>query len=79
MPVGRPETTVGVIGLGAMGDPIARRLLAAGFPVRVTSRGDRLRPAFEAAGATWCDTAADVQPATRFDRRRHRGWTSPTS
>ena len=60
MPVGRPGTTVAVIGLGAMGDPIARRLLAAGFPVRVTSRSDRLGPAFEAAGATWCDTPAEV-------------------
>ncbi len=60
MPEAPSDTTVAVIGLGAMGRPIAHRVVAAGFHVRVQSRQDSLRPEFEAAGATWCDTLAEV-------------------
>jgi len=60
MMAGDPTTTVGVIGLGAMGRPIAHRVLEAGFETRVHSRHDGLRAEFEAAGATWCDSPADA-------------------
>jgi 2-hydroxy-3-oxopropionate reductase len=60
MPAGMASTTVGIVGLGAMGAPIARRVLRAGFPVRVHSRHDGQRGAVEAAGATWCESPAEV-------------------
>ena len=60
MAAGSPVTTVGIIGLGAMGRPIAHRVLGAGFAVRVHSRRDGLRAEFEAAGATWCDSPSGV-------------------
>ena len=37
-----PETSVGFIGLGLMGRPMARRLMAEGYPVAVANRS---RPA----------------------------------
>jgi 2-hydroxy-3-oxopropionate reductase len=60
-----PATSVGVIGLGAMGRPIAHRVLAAGFPVRVHSRHDRLRGELETAGAIWCETPGHVAAGAR--------------
>jgi 3-hydroxyisobutyrate dehydrogenase-like beta-hydroxyacid dehydrogenase len=60
MPAGTAETTVGIVGLGAMGVPIARRVLGAGFSVRVHSRHDRQRGALQAVGATWCASPAEV-------------------
>jgi 2-hydroxy-3-oxopropionate reductase len=45
---------VGCIGLGAMGAPMARRLLAAGREVVI--HGRRQSPELEAAGAEWADT-----------------------
>jgi 2-hydroxy-3-oxopropionate reductase len=60
MSAGTVETTVGIVGLGAMGVPIARRVLGAGFPVRMHSRHDRQRGALAAAGATWCASPAEV-------------------
>lgn len=50
-----PET-VGFLGLGAMGLPMAANLARAGFDVIVWNRS---RPALETAGAAGCRTAAD--------------------
>lgn len=55
------QTTVGIIGLGAMGAPMTRRLLEAGTPVVLTSR--REQPELVAAGATWAGTAREVGAA----------------
>ncbi len=49
-----PPTVVGCIGLGAMGAPMVRRLLAAGRDVVI--HGRRRSPELEAAGAEWADT-----------------------
>jgi 3-hydroxyisobutyrate dehydrogenase-like beta-hydroxyacid dehydrogenase len=57
---GRLGMTVAIVGLGAMGRPIAHRVIAAGFAVRVTSRGDSLAAEFIDAGATWCASPAEV-------------------
>jgi phosphoglycerate dehydrogenase-like enzyme len=43
MPAGTAKTTVGIVGLGAIRVPIARRVLGARFRVRVHSRHDRQR------------------------------------
>ena len=59
----RPRVTVGIVGLGAMGRPIAHRVIVAGFPVRVNSRGDALAAEFIHAGATWCASPAEVAAA----------------
>ncbi|MGR6974250.1 NAD(P)-dependent oxidoreductase [Streptomyces cynarae] len=48
--------TVGFLGLGAMGLPMATNLAKAGFDVVVWNRS---RPALETAGAMGCRTAAD--------------------
>lgn len=45
---------IGVIGLGAMGEPMARHLLRAHGGLTIHSRSRR--PALEAEGATWADT-----------------------
>ncbi len=59
------KPTVGVIGLGLMGKPMAGNLLKAGFPVviwnRTRSRGDELVQ----QGAMWAETPFDV--ATQAD------------
>jgi 3-hydroxyisobutyrate dehydrogenase-like beta-hydroxyacid dehydrogenase len=54
-------TKVGFIGLGAMGLPMAKRIVAAGYPVCTTFHKSR-RPADELAslGATVADTPAEV-------------------
>jgi 3-hydroxyisobutyrate dehydrogenase-like beta-hydroxyacid dehydrogenase len=56
----RHRTTVGVIGLGAIGRPIAHRVIAAGFATLVHSRGHALVGEFTAVGADWCTTPAEV-------------------
>lgn len=47
---------VGVIGLGAMGRPMAERLLAAGHELFVWARRPQAAAPLLAAGATWCVT-----------------------
>lgn len=55
---------VGVIGLGAMGRPMARHLSAA-HTVSITGRGGRERFAdLLDAGAQWCDSPRDVAAAS---------------
>lgn len=55
-----PVSTVGVIGLGVMGRPMARRLIAAGFDVVVHSRTLAAIEALTGAGARLAATPADV-------------------
>jgi 3-hydroxyisobutyrate dehydrogenase-like beta-hydroxyacid dehydrogenase len=49
-------TTVGVVGLGAMGGRIAGRLLARGYPVVGTNRTRTRADALITQGLVWCDT-----------------------
>ncbi len=56
---------LGFIGLGRMGQAMAGRLLAAGFPLTVHNRTRSRADALVSAGATWADTPADV--AARSD------------
>jgi 3-hydroxyisobutyrate dehydrogenase-like beta-hydroxyacid dehydrogenase len=51
---------VAVVGLGLMGEPIARRLLAAGHELTVFNRTAERARAFEADGATVASSAAEV-------------------
>jgi 3-hydroxyisobutyrate dehydrogenase len=55
----QPEP-LGFIGLGIMGQPMARHLLDAGHPLFVHTRTRSKAEELLAAGATWCDTPADV-------------------
>lgn len=50
--------TLGVIGAGAMGEPMVRRLLAAGRRTVVSSRSPR--PALVEAGAAWATTPREL-------------------
>ena len=52
--------TVGFIGLGAMGMPMARHLITAGFETRGFDLRVSARTAFEAAGGTGIDSAESV-------------------
>ena len=52
------------LGLGALGTPMAGRLLAAGVPLTVHNRSPQAQQAFEAAGARVAsDPAAAVRGA----------------
>ncbi len=58
--------TLGLIGTGIMGAPIAGHLRAAGYPLRVHTRTPaRARPALD-AGATWAATPAEAADGTDF-------------
>jgi 2-hydroxy-3-oxopropionate reductase len=58
--------TLGFIGLGVMGRPMAKNLLAAGYPLVVHSRSPRPVDELVAAGATRATSPADVaRRATR--------------
>lgn len=52
--------TLGFVGLGAMGRPMARRLLDAGFSVRVHNRSRQPVEELVAEGATGADSPADA-------------------
>lgn len=54
---------VGFIGLGAMGEPMAANLLAAGYRLRVYNRTASKADALVAAGATRVERAGDAAPA----------------
>ncbi|HEY5616086.1 MAG TPA: NAD(P)-dependent oxidoreductase [Bacteroidota bacterium] len=54
------KPTIGFIGLGVMGLPMANRLLNAGYPLRVYNRTKEKAQPLVAKGATWCDTPAAV-------------------
>lgn len=55
---------LGAVGLGRMGGAIARRLLAAGYRVAVRDVSPALREPFQAAGASWQGSAAEVAAAS---------------
>jgi 2-hydroxy-3-oxopropionate reductase len=58
------DLRLGVVGLGAMGRPMARNLLAGGFPVTVLRHRDRAAPAaLAAAGARVVDSLAGLVSA----------------
>ncbi|WP_150959021.1 NAD(P)-dependent oxidoreductase [Microbacterium testaceum] len=57
-----PATRLGVWGLGAMGEPMARHLLTAHGSLVVHAR--RERPALTAVGARWAPTARELAAAT---------------
>ena len=50
--------TVGFIGIGIMGQAMAKNLLKAGYDVQVYTRTKAKADAVVAAGAKWCDTIA---------------------
>lgn len=52
--------TIGFIGLGIMGKPMAANLLAAGFDVTVHSRRRESADELVSNGARWADTVSDV-------------------
>jgi 3-hydroxyisobutyrate dehydrogenase len=57
--------TIGFIGLGNMGAPMASRLLAAGYPLVVHDARTSAGESFRARGARWADTPAAVASAAR--------------
>lgn len=57
--------TIGFIGLGNMGAPMARRLLEAGHPLVVHDARPAAAEPLRARGATWADSPAAVATATR--------------
>jgi len=58
--------SIGFIGLGQMGEPMARNLLKAGFAVRVYNRTTAKGQALVSAGARAVDSPAEaVEPALR--------------
>lgn len=54
------KRTVGIIGTGKMGRPMAENLLKAGYPVVVNNRSQESIESLVAKGATRAETAADV-------------------
>lgn len=54
------KTTIGFIGTGVMGSPMAGHLISAGYPVSVYNRTRSKCDHLLARGATWCNTVADV-------------------
>src|SRR5690625_5713120 len=63
------QPTIGVLGLGAMGAPMTRRLLEAGKHVVISSR--REKPDLVAAGATWAATPREVGAAADAESEEH--------
>lgn len=57
---------VGVIGLGVLGRPVAERLIAQGFNVAVFDVRAEPMAALTSAGATTCDSPADVAHHSEF-------------
>lgn len=51
---------IGFIGLGAMGKPMARNLMHAGYPVSVLTRTRSKIEDLLADGAAWCDTPKEI-------------------
>src|SRR3979411_2820639 len=57
-PISKPR--IGFVGLGIMGQPMARNALKAGFPVTVTNRTLAKAEALKTAGATVVKTPREV-------------------
>jgi len=58
--------TVAFLGLGAMGAPMARNLMKAGFSLRVWNRGPERARAFEQSGAIVCASIAEAVRGASF-------------
>jgi glyoxylate/succinic semialdehyde reductase len=54
------KSSVGFIGLGMMGRPMAARLQKAGFQLAVHNRTKQKAASFVEEGATWCDSPLEV-------------------
>jgi 3-hydroxyisobutyrate dehydrogenase len=61
-----PRTTVAVLGLGTMGEPIARNLVRTGFVVRVWNRTREKAEPLAGMGATVADTPAEAADGAHF-------------
>ena len=61
-----PKPTIAFIGLGAMGMPMLRHLIAAGYPARVFARSPAARATAVAMGARLCDSPADAALGAGF-------------
>ena len=65
--VSHPPQRIGFIGLGIMGKPMARNLLAAGFPLTVYSRSDGPIQEVVDAGAARAGTSRPRAPRRSRD------------
>ncbi|MDD8018482.1 MAG: NAD(P)-dependent oxidoreductase [Bacteroidota bacterium] len=54
------KPTLGFVGLGLMGTPMATRLLNAGYPLRIYNRTKEKASSLIERGAKWCDFPAAV-------------------
>jgi 3-hydroxyisobutyrate dehydrogenase-like beta-hydroxyacid dehydrogenase len=54
------KSSVGFIGLGMMGTPMAARLQKAGFPLAVHNRTKKKASSLIKEGATWCESPKEV-------------------
>lgn len=59
MSIAMPEV-IGFLGAGQMGEPMVRRLLVAGYDVRLYARREEVRMRLGSAGAYLADSVADV-------------------
>lgn len=62
----QPPAAVGFIGLGIMGAPMAAHLLSAGYRLFLHTRTRAKAEPLLAAGASWCDSPAEVARACRI-------------
>jgi 3-hydroxyisobutyrate dehydrogenase-like beta-hydroxyacid dehydrogenase len=60
------KETIGFVGLGLMGQPMARHLLRAGYAVRAHNRSRARAEALAADGAQICDTPAEAAEEASF-------------
>jgi phosphoglycerate dehydrogenase-like enzyme len=72
-PQGSTTPQVGWIGLGHIGTPMAQRVRAAGFDMRVWARRRDAAAPLVDAGAAWCDDGAGPRAPVRH-RLHLRGW-----
>jgi 3-hydroxyisobutyrate dehydrogenase len=59
-------SSVAFLGLGAMGAPMARNLMKAGFALRVWNRGAERSRVFESSGATVCHSITEAVRGASF-------------
>lgn len=58
-------TTIGFIGIGIMGSPMAGHLLAAGFPLAIHTRTRQRAQSLLDGGARWCESPAEIAANAR--------------
>ena len=59
-----PEKSIGFIGTGIMGKPMAHNLLKAGYPVTVHNRTKSKAQNLLSQGAVWAATSAEAAAAS---------------